>query len=115
MENFVKDLAAREGWTDATTVAVLAGVLQQLVDMGSADPADLQALIRTRGGVDGQEPPEFGDEVEMKGVDTVIEIAEVPDDQPEAGEGIYSIVDQYGETHRVEWEDGRWMVVIPAI
>jgi hypothetical protein len=118
MEDFIKRLAADEGWTPTTTAIVLTGVLQQLVDMGAADPEDLKAMVRSRGGVDAAPdgPPEIGERIGMTGVDTVIEVEEIPDEQPEASEGVYAIVDQYGETHRVEHDGGNgWVVLIPAI
>ncbi len=61
--------------------------------------------------------PYAGDEVAMVGVDAVIEIASVPDDQPRADEGVFAIEDQYGETHLVEREgDGdAWTVLIPGL
>lgn len=61
--------------------------------------------------------PHPGDEVEMQGVETVIEISSVPEDQPDADDGIYTIVDQYGETHRVARDDpdGPWIVEIPGL
>lgn len=116
MEEYVKNLAAAEGWTDATTVIVLAGALQKLVDMGCADAEDIEAIIRERGNV--QESfhggPEIGARVEMEGHETVIEITEVPEDQPMLSDGIWLIIDQYGETHRIEREDddSPWTVLI---
>lgn len=118
MEDFIKRLAANEGWTPTTTCVVLTGVLQQLVDMGAAGRDDLEAMIRKSGNVDddAQGPPEVGDTAEMIGAEAVIEIEEVPDDQPQAEQGIYAIKDQYGETHKVEHDGGNgWVVLIPAI
>lgn len=51
MKEYIGDVAAKEGWRDATTVTVLASVLQALVDMGAADPEDLKAMIDTHGNV----------------------------------------------------------------
>lgn len=61
--------------------------------------------------------PEIGDDVIMDGIDTVIEIADVPCDQPEEPDGIYSIVDQYGETHKVErsFGDDHWTIIVPGL
>lgn len=52
MEDYIANLAAQEGWTDTTTVGVLADVLQRLIDIGCAERADLEALIRSRAGLD---------------------------------------------------------------
>jgi hypothetical protein len=53
----------------------------------------------------------------MDGVEAVIEISSVPEDQPHAEEGVYAILDQYGETHRVARDDpdGPWTVEIPGL
>ncbi len=61
--------------------------------------------------------PHPGDDVVMEGVDAVIEIAEVPDDQPHADEGLHVILDQHGETHQVARDDpdGPWIVEIPGL
>lgn len=120
MEDYIKGLAAGEGWTEATTAIVLAGVLQELVDMGAADPEDLQAMIRRRGNVYSPEDegaPEEGDVVHMHSEDVNIVVDSVPDDQPEALDGIWRIIDEYGEEHRIEREsaDDPWYVVIPSI
>lgn len=120
MEDFVKGVAASEGWTDATTAQVLAGVLQDLVDMGAADADDLHALVRRRGHVstpDEDEGPEEGDVVLMHGQDVTIHVEEIPEEQPDSSEGIWTVVDQYGETHRIEREsvDDPWYVVIPSL
>jgi hypothetical protein len=55
MEDFIDNLAAQEGWTDSTAKTVLAGVLSDLVDMGGVNREDLEAMVRTRGGVDEDE------------------------------------------------------------
>jgi len=61
--------------------------------------------------------PTPGDVVIMKDVETVIEIKEVPLEQPKASEGIFSIKDQYGEIHLLEKREteNSWFVIIPAI
>lgn len=54
-----------------------------------------------------------GDRIEMAfmGDDVNIRVRSVPDEQPRADEGVYSIVDQYGETHQVELDGDTWTTV----
>lgn len=119
MEDFIKRTAATEGWTDATTATVLAGVLQRLVDMGAAESADLEAMVRERGGLTDEEDegPEDGDVVRMRKQDVMIVVEQIPDDQPEAVDGIWTIIDGNGDEHRIEREgiDEPWYVVVPSI
>ena len=57
--------------------------------------------------------PEIGDIVEMSsmGADVRIEICDIPDDQPRAAEGVWNVVDQYQETHRVELDGETWVTI----
>lgn len=54
--------------------------------------------------------PYPGDRIEMlcMGDDVNIQVRLVPDEQPHADDGVYSIVDQYGETHQVERDGDTW-------
>jgi len=58
--------------------------------------------------------PYPGDRIEMPsmGDDVNIQVRHVPDEQPHAGDGVYSIVDQYGETHQVERDGDTWTTVV---
>lgn len=120
MEEFIRSLAARSGWTDATTVVVLAGTLARLVEIGAADQADLEAMIRSRGNADDDseedDGPEIGDVVLMHKTDAYIVVEGVPDEQPNRAAGKWAITDQYGEIHIVEREsvDAAWYVVVPS-
>lgn len=70
---------------------------------------DATAIIETS--VDDM--PEIGDVIDMPmmGDDVRIEVAEILTDQPEwENNGILAIVDQYGETHRVEKDGESWVV-----
>lgn len=70
---------------------------------------DATAIIETH--VDDM--PDIGDVIDMPmmGDDVRIEVAEIPGDQPEwENNGILAIVDQYGETHRVEKDGEIWIV-----
>ncbi|MFZ3481649.1 hypothetical protein [Sphingomonas sp. 3-13AW] len=60
--------------------------------------------------------PEEGDLIEMRfmGADVEIRVQKVCDDQPRANEGIFSIEDQYGERHEVEF-DGSWATTVHAL
>lgn len=116
MNKFIKGIAAAEGWTDATTIGVLASVLQSLVEMGSADAEDLKALIKRHTSSSYEEDiPEMMDVVSMRSEDVEITIAEIPDEQPQAHIGIWSIVDENGDTHLIEREDETWYVIVPAL
>ena len=65
---------------------------------------------------EGEDGPDIGDRAVMPSSETAIEIWDVPDEQPEANSGVFIIVDQYGETHRVEGDgDGIWEVIVPTI
>jgi len=119
MEDFVKNLAAGEGWTDATTVGVLARALEGLVGMG-LDRDDIEAIIRREGGVGEHledDGPEEGDVVRMRKQETTIIVSDVPEGQPERDAGIWHIVDQYGGEHRIERDgvDDPWFVVVDGI
>ena len=63
------------------------------------------------------ENPFSGDELVMPsmGDDVRIEIRTVPDDQPLAEEGVFTIVDQYGDHHQVESDAGRWVTIVPVL
>ena len=58
-----------------------------------------------------------GDEIVMPsmGDDVHIQVARVPDEQPRSGEGIYAIVDQYGDTHEVELDGDTWVTAVHAL
>lgn len=120
MEDFVKGLAASEGWTDQTLIHVLSTVLEDLVTMGAADRLDLEAMLRRRGEVDSHEDelgPLEDDIATMHGQDAEIIITYVPDCQPRAAEGVWEIHDQYGNHHQVERDDADdgWKIIIPAV
>lgn len=60
--------------------------------------------------------PEIGDVVEhpFLGSDANIEIAQIPRDQPVLEtDGMYVIVDQYGENHLVDLDGDAWIVSNP--
>jgi hypothetical protein len=61
--------------------------------------------------------PYPGDRIEMAcmGEDVDIQVCRVPDEQPRVDEGIYAIVDQYGETHEVELDGDTWSTVVHAL
>jgi hypothetical protein len=58
--------------------------------------------------------PYIGDIIEhpFMGGDVRIEVSEVPDDQPLAEtDGLYMILDQYGDQHFVELDADTWVAV----
>lgn len=61
--------------------------------------------------------PYPGDRIEMPcmGDDVNIRVRRVPDDQPHAGDGTYSIEDQYGEIHQVEQDGDTWTTVVSPL
>lgn len=117
MEDFVKNLANGEGWTDATTVGVLSRTLGALVGMGIGRE-DVEAIIRREGGVvepaRGDDGPEVGDVVRMRKHDARIVVAEVPKDQAQRAEGIWWIIDDQGDNHRIErdGDDEPWYAIV---
>lgn len=117
MEEFVKNLAAGEAWTDATTVDVLARTLEAMIGMGIARD-DVEAIVRREGGVaeaqEGGETPEVGDVVLMRRHDGRIVVAAVPEEQPESRDGLWRVVDVDGDEHVIERDDHdeRWYTVV---
>jgi len=61
--------------------------------------------------------PYPGDRIEMPfmGSDVVIRVSGVPEEQPRSGEGVFTIVDQYDETHQVELDGETWITVAPSL
>lgn len=61
--------------------------------------------------------PYPGDQVLMPcmGDDVQIRVRAVPDEQPRSGDGVYAIVDQYGETHEVELDGDTWVTAVHAL
>lgn len=116
MSTYIEELAASEGWDNAKTNQVVDGVLARIVAMGAINATDLEALIRAEAGLskDGGAPT-IGDIAGMHGEDVTIVVRSVPDQQPRAHQGVWSIIDQYGEAHDIENEDGRWFAVVPAL
>ena len=111
MKDTITRLAGEEGWSEATQIAVLAGVIDSLVSQGIVSRERVVDLAE-EWRADGDEMPSIGDDIEMDGVECEIEIAEIPQDQPRAKDGIYAIVDQYGETHQVESNGEVWTVIV---
>lgn len=117
MQEFVKNLAASERWTDEATVKILASTLDELLRKG-LDRADVEEIIRREGGVeevdDIDEGPEEGDVVHMRKEDVRIVVGEVPTDQAEAKRGIWWIISTDGDNHRIERDsvDDPWYVVV---
>lgn len=103
---------------DQEVVATLASsALESLVAMGRVSADDVRVLIDAAAAriPKGGNGPWVGDTATMEGTDTAIKVASLPEEQPEAKQGIWTIVDQYGESHRVEEEGDDWIVLIPAI
>jgi len=116
MRNYIRGIAEGEGWTDATTVDMLSSVLETLVRDKVIADAQLREMISEHAAVD-DEPPEVDDVVIMEGTESMIIVREVPDHQPDSANGVFTIVDQYGESHKVERDDQEesWLVLVPAI
>lgn len=118
MEDFIVNLASEQGWTDATTKTVLTGVMQDLVDAGAVRDQDLRDMVLARANLPEEiEAPEEGDVVEMIGVDAQIVVKSIDPDGRKGDDGVWTIVDQYGERHEIEREsnDDVWTVAVPAI
>lgn len=57
------------------------------------------------------ERPSLGEEIAFDGIECRIEVADIPEHQPLAAEGIIMIVDQYSETHTCALDGDRWVIV----
>jgi hypothetical protein len=57
------------------------------------------------------------DRIEMPcmGDDVNIRVRHVPEEQPHAADGVYTIVDQYGEAHQVELDGDTWTTVVAPL
>ena len=111
MKETMDRLSEQEGWSESTNVAVLCGIIDHLIGNGVISQEHAITLAE-EWCADGDEMPSIGDDVEMEGVECEIEIAQVPQEQPRAREGIYAIIDQYGETHQVESNGEVWVVLV---
>lgn len=111
MKDTIERLACEEGWSESTQIVVLTGVIDNLISQGIVSREQVVDLAE-EWRADGDEMPSIGDDIEMEGVECEIEIADVPQDQPRAKDGIYAIVDQYGETHQVESNGEVWTVIV---
>ena len=107
----IDQISGEEGWSQSTQITVLIGVLDKLISQGIVDQEEVIDLTEEWRS-DSDPMPSIGDDVEMEGVECEIEVAEVPDDQPKSDEGIYTIIDQHGESHQIESNGEIWIVLV---
>ena len=113
IQDSIDRIAAEEGWSDRTGLIMLCKTLDAFIENGTLSREEVVSQIEEYQ-IDGDEAPSIGDDVEFEGTDTIVEVAEVPQEQPRAYEGIYTIIDQYGETHMVSSNGEIWVVEIPT-
>lgn len=109
-KNTILEAARDEGWNESTCILILSGALDALIAKGQITQNEVDTLINARR-APLYEPPCVHDDIEMQGSECLIEVAEVPEDQPRANEGVYAVIDQYGETHQVESNGELWVVL----
>lgn len=61
--------------------------------------------------------PYPGDPVLMPcmGDDVRIRVGSVADEQPRLDEGVFAVLDQYGERHEIEMDADSWVTVSPVL
>ncbi len=103
----VQDLGERGVWVYVSTadhIEIVLPARSGYLPVSRAAPAKTEAAM---------DQPDLGEVVAFDGVESTIEVCEIPEHQPLAADGIVVIVDQYRETHTCTRDGDAWVIVRP--